>query len=277
MTHPSLPNTDPRCSLGALDEPLAGTAPYAQGWLLIAAQGSWGAHAVESHSGKPLQTWAQERGLRIMLVRQHHRDDVEVNKYWISNSRGTLRTGLLSSPGTPPDLGDSTLAEPLLIICTNGARDQCCSIEGIALRKSVQEKLSDSERRHLWEGTHIGGHRFAPTALYLPGNVVYGRLTPEAAVRIMRTGEMELAHLRGRSHYSPCLQVLESRLSDFASIQWLDSDGCPELTHEHVGEQRGKRRIFTLTPQHLAPRPESCGKPAISGISWKLEEKLHAG
>ena len=63
--------------------------------------------------------------------------------------------------------------DPLLLVCANGRRDRCCGHEG--------GRLADA----LWRGphadrvltcTHLGGHRFAPTALLLPVGALHGRL-----------------------------------------------------------------------------------------------------
>ena len=282
------PRDVPRCSVGAADESLAGTAPYAQGWLLIASEGAWGAKAVEMLVGPALRAWAEQRDIRILLVRRHDRSGDYRNQYWLSDSHGTLLTGSLTDLNTPPELDstildstmldstmldstmlDSTkLAEPMLVVCTNGARDQCCAIEGIALRKELQAMLTSTQCANLWEGTHIGGHRFAPTALYLPQNLVYGRLTPTAAAGILRDGRLERAFLRGRSHYPPCLQVLEQRLEEFTAIEWDFSAACPDIEHVHTGFLNDERLVLTLTPVANPLTVESCGKPAVSSITW---------
>ena len=258
----------PRCSVGAARQSLAGTAPYAQGWILIASEGAWGAKAVEVLVGPALRAWAEQRNIRILLVRRHDRTGDHQNQYWLSDSHGILLTGSLTDLNTPPSLDSTRLAEPMLVVCTNGARDQCCAIEGVALRKELQAMLTSAQLANLWEGTHIGGHRFAPTALYLPQNLVYGRLTPTAAAGILRDGRLERAFLRGRSHYPPCLQVLEQRLEEFTAIEWDLSAACPDIEHVHTGFLNDERLVLTLTPVANPLTVESCGKPAVSSITW---------
>ena len=272
------PRDVPRCSVGAADESLAGTAPYAQGWLLIASEGAWGSKAVEMLVGPALRAWAEQRDIRILLVRRHDRSGDYRNQYWLSDSHGTLLTGSLTDLNTPPELDstmlDSTkLAEPMLVVCTNGARDQCCAIEGIALRKELQAMLTSTQCANLWEGTHIGGHRFAPTALYLPQNLVYGRLTPTAAAGILRDGLLEPEFLRGRSHYPPCFQVLEQHLKEFTAIEWEHSASCPDIEHVHTGFLNDERLVFTVAPVANPLTVESCGKPAVSSTTWVVTNR----
>ena len=63
-----------------------------------------------------------------------------------------------------------------------------------------------------WETTHVGGHRFAGAMLVLPHGLSYGRLDAESALAVVersRAGELDLAHLRGRSAYDGAVQAAE--------------------------------------------------------------------
>lgn len=261
-----------RCTKSASSEPLSGTAPLAHGWLLISSEGSWGPKAVDNAIGGDLSKWVTDRGIKVLLVRQHDRDSTQKLRYWLSNTRGELVTGYLSDFDTPPDITSGEPADPMLVICTNGSRDQCCAIEGISLRKQLQESLPESLFRSVWEGTHIGGHRFAPTALYLPGNLVYGRLTPDVAASIVRDGTFERRHLRGRSQYPACVQVLECEVPDFAEIVWKEIRHCPDTQHRHVGVRHGEEQSYELTPATTQPRLESCGGNEVIGSRWLVTE-----
>ena len=104
-----------------------------------------------------------------------------------------------------------------VLVCTHGVRDKCCARFGLPfLRASEQlltEKKLDSVR--LWQVSHIGGHRLAPTAIVLPEGRFYGRLTPEALHTIV-TRRGPLAHFtdthRGWSALPKPLQRLEQYL-----------------------------------------------------------------
>ncbi len=250
-----------RCSSQALPEQLAGTAPLAEGWLLIRSDGAWGSHAVNQVVSVGLKQWALRHSYKILLVRQHASRHVTNDvHFWISHGTDQLLHGQMPSLADIPDVTRATPAPPMLVICTNGARDQCCSIDGLSLRKSLGKELTETERGFVWESTHIGGHRFAPTCLYLPGNLVLGRLSVDAAVGLVRHGEIPLAHVRGRSHLSQCHQVLETYVTEYWSISWDEQgDTCPDAPHTHRGHLDGTPKTFHIRPYLGEERPESCG------------------
>ena len=258
------------CSHQAASESLAGTAPLATGWLLIRSEGAWGPKAVESIVSTPVREWATERGYKILLVRQHFSEDpLSGTQYWISHGTHGLVTGRISSFSDIPRVADATPAGPVFVICTNGARDQCCAVEGISLRKSLEAELSSIERHMVWEGTHIGGHRFAPTCLHLPGNLILGRLSVTSALDLIRHGDIPIAHVRGRSHLSPCHQVLEVNVPNYRSISWQDSaTACPLSPHSHRGYLDGRIVSYELNIYLGATRPESCG--GLSNVAQSL-------
>lgn len=261
-----------RCTLDASAESLSGTAPLAQGWLLVSSEGSWGPQAVDKALGQRLSRWVADRQLKVLLVRKHNRNVTRDLRYWLSDAKGGLVSGDLIDLDTPPDVSESEPAEPMLVICTNGSRDQCCAIEGISLRKHLQGSLTEIQLRNVWEGTHIGGHRFAPTALYLPGNLVYGRLTADVATSILQHGTLENRYLRGRSHYPACVQVLECEIPRFSEIDWVQFADCSTGKHTHVGLYKGERLVYELAPVSTPPRLESCGGSQVMGNKWLVTQ-----
>jgi hypothetical protein len=48
-------------------------------------------------------------------------------------------------------------------------------------------QLSASRPNQVWECTHLGCHRFAPTGLLLPNGYAYGRLTFSEALSLVGT------------------------------------------------------------------------------------------
>lgn len=60
----------------------------------------------------------------------------------------------------------------MLLVCTNGRRDACCAVRG----RPVVLAAYDAAPEAVWEVSHIGGHRFAPTAIHLPSGQTFGRL-----------------------------------------------------------------------------------------------------
>jgi hypothetical protein len=268
---------DPRCSWEAMSEPLAGTAPRAAGWILFESHDPWPRNAVESLVPAHIQKWAADMKYSILLIRQQQREKNDDFRYWAGHPDGTFVQGSRPTLDTTPDFSVAQSADPVVVVCTNGKRDQCCAIDGIALVKDVRTTLSPDLRNQVWEGTHIGGHRFAPTALYFPGNLVLGRLNTAAVVQLLEGGTISKSFVRGRSHLSPCMQVLQTHVTYFDRITWVSpSEACGEGEHVHHGRlnsvgAESRDLEFVLKPATVSARRESCGGIPVSGKSWTLE------
>ena len=218
----------PRCAVlaHALDEPLAGTAPVAPRWVCVEHRGAW-PRDVAAHpepAVRDLALRAGAAGWRLLLVRRPGRqpgpDEAGARPSRVFLADTTPPHPRITSIDVPaPELADLPLpaagtdlpgapvAEPLLLVCTHGRRDRCCALDGRALVAAVAPGCPD-----VWEATHLGGHRFAPTALVLPTGYLYGRLDPTTAIAARKAaghGEVEPALCRGRSTWSAAGQVAE--------------------------------------------------------------------
>lgn len=110
---------------------------------------------------------------------------------------------------------------PLYLICTNGRRDPCCAIHGLA----TYESLAQTVGPRAWQCTHLGGHRFAGTGMVLPYGLHYGRLRPEVAPRLVDAqtrGEILLDNFRGRSIYPSPVQAAEHHLRQLTGMLGVD-------------------------------------------------------
>ena len=63
-----------------------------------------------------------------------------------------------------------------LWICTQGSHDVCCGSEGTSLALEASAKFSEVEIRRV---SHLGGHRFAPTAITFPERRMWSHLNME--------------------------------------------------------------------------------------------------
>jgi hypothetical protein len=120
--------------------------------------------------------------------------------------------------------------EPMFLVCTNGRRDLCCAKFGLP----VYAELVWRDAVHVWESTHMGGHRFATNMLCFPHGVLYGRVHPEEAAALAeryQAGSLDLDHYRGRSCYSKVVQAAEYHLRRQAGALGLD-DFCLERADE---------------------------------------------
>ena len=181
-----------RCSVGATDEPMAGSAAVAATYLLVEHAGPWGRKALaESRFAEEVRHGLAEAaaaaGVRVQLIRRPGRsaggDALRVFATYADPAAPWIATALLSAPEELLDLDLAALAAgsraglaphdaPLYLVCTNGRRDLCCAEKG----RPIVTALAAAYPDETWETTHVGGHRFAGAMLVLPHGLSYGRL-----------------------------------------------------------------------------------------------------
>ncbi len=206
-----------------------GTASTATSWILVEQPGPWGWDAVVQSRlprrvARALRTILREHAIRIVLLRRPGRRPEQHGRHaylihsgpdtpWIEHARLDRLDDLLDadvaalSAGRPTGLG-IVETDPLVLVCTNGARDPCCAERGRPLATALEKEFGD----RLWECSHIGGDRFAPNLVCFPHGLYFGRVSPETAARIAREAEagvLDLEHYRGRSCYPFEVQAAE--------------------------------------------------------------------
>ena len=114
-----------------------------------------------------------------------------------------------------------------ILICTHGMRDKCCAKLGRSVFRGAQ-RMARKEilpNARVWKTSHIGGHRFAPTAITLPDGRYYGRLSL-SALKAMLTRNGDINQLRpvyrGWGILPQPLQLLEQTLFFQQGWAWLD-------------------------------------------------------
>jgi hypothetical protein len=163
-------------------------------------------------------------GVRVVLARGPRGSRAERSRVWVAHAAAgpDLRVGTVADPAEIAawDLAaiaagalrrwGQPVAEPLLAVCANGRRDRCCGHAGGRLADAL---WSGPERTRVVTCTHLGGHRFAPTALLLPWGVLHGRLDLDGARAVLAdaaTGRTPTTSLRGHSTQSEPAQVAEA-------------------------------------------------------------------
>jgi hypothetical protein len=212
------------CSVLNAQLPLAGSAPTSESWLIVVHQGAWGERPVDTLISQDLQLWANDHGAQILIGRTPKDIDPYPNSTFLySDNRGNLFQGILDSEGLP-DLTNAHRSKPMLLICTNGKRDQCCATYGRSLITQCKEVLSPDLYRQILECSHLGGHRFAPTAIWLPENLVLGRLEPDAVSDLIEHGVIDSRFIRGNTKLSPAQQVVHA----FVWPQEIEFQSCEQ-------------------------------------------------
>lgn len=204
---------DFRCSVASEndDEPLAGTAPTDERWLMVEDPRPWAPQVALD----PGPAWA---GHRVQLIRRHGgagaEPGVRVFSAVLGDDGFDVRTAVVDDLDAVAALEPDDLTSydgRLWLVCTNGRRDLCCAERG----RPVAAALADRWPEETWETTHLGGHRFAATLLALPSGVTLGRLDPESAVAAcaeLETGVVPLDLVRGRAGWPPETQFADLHL-----------------------------------------------------------------
>ena len=298
------------CSELAVNESLAGTADQRHVWLIIEQPGTWGENAlVESQLpdgfGQDLLKLRETYGIGVSLARRPdiggtERRTTKRRRLWLAHTTPggvRMRAGSLDDitdvlrwdwnailRGELPPVGRRSM-DPVLFLCTNGKRDTCCAKFG---RDIIDTLRPDPELTgQVYETTHLGGHRFAPTALLLPYGYLYGRLNIERTQEVLSAAwnsEVVPHLLRGRTSIPSWAQVAEIAVRETAGItkaEMLDvvavRQGRPiaasittALQEDDVVEVRhndGRAWNVELGTVPVEPRPTSCGEAPKAGVS----------
>lgn len=209
--------------------PAWGTAKVARVIVAVEVPGAWGRDAV-GDSGLRHPTDAT-----LYLVRRvgPHAVAGATARVFVSGGFGdepwlveaTLRRadvetfldGDVSDRARLASFGFTPRDEPVLLVCTNGKRDACCAVRARPVAEAAHVVAPDN----VWEVSHIGGHRFAPTAIHLPSGQTFGRLTGDTAAALATASTSSPANPvvqqlfsstthRGRIDLEPVAQVAET-------------------------------------------------------------------
>jgi hypothetical protein len=308
------------CSVGFDQADLSayGTAARAVFWVALEQEGPWGrVAATESHLppqvGRRLDEQCASRGGRLLLLRRPGRHP--------DPRHGDGRTAYLAFSGDDPWLlavhgasldelaavdldalarGDRAAvraslpaaapADAVLLVCTNGRRDVCCALRG----RPVALDAAGLAPGRVWESSHTGGHRFAPTAVLLPHGVALARLDAQRSAEVLEAADagrlptwaLGPRHDRGRSALPAAAQAAESHVRALAGETSLaalatrvveDTTGAAhrdDATAREVVEVShpdGRRWVVAVERRPAGPAlPESCGKPPIPVQEWFL-------
>lgn len=295
-----------------LDEsvyPVWGTATQARFWVGLEQPGPWGAKALtesrlDPQVGAALEEAVSAAGGRILLIRSvgDHRGDEEGAPQRVFLAGGAaagepwLLTEVVADPAQLLRLPWASLADgdadsvrsaaqgvqlqlephpaPVLFVCTNSKRDRCCAMRGRKVATYAAGERGDA----VWECTHTGGHRYAPTGVVLPYGAMFARLDgPTAVAALDAAGEGRLPsdllvarQLRGLAHLDEWAQAAEAHVRaetgetayGVLTVDRTDDDAdAGEAVRSYVVRHADGRTwpVTVRAERHPAP-PVSCGK-----------------
>ncbi len=218
-----------------MNEPLAGTAVFSSVWLFLEYNQLWAAKATSDNDlPQAVQTWLAEQGSRVngrlQFIKQPRGERTgwtffvacfadtgsRLYRFELTSYEALFELDLPAVVAGDARYAANLTAEQQLLVCTNGRRDVCCALHGVALLRALAVEGLNT----LWETTHLGGHRFAPTLLSLPDGINYGRINPQDVPQLLAHLQNEtlwLEKLRGRVCYEPAVQVAEKLLREEGS------------------------------------------------------------
>lgn len=308
-----VPNRSPHsCSVlsAAAQESAYGTATPAKFWVALEQSGPWGrvaplASRLDPRVGAAIDRAATAQGGRLTLIRSvgtHHyaqpRSSLAYLGFcgpnpWLLHVDLTDPTDLLRLDWTALGAGDRAAvlanlppeltarpAEPILLVCTNGKRDVCCALAG----RPVAAAAAAHAPGRVWECSHTGGHRFAPTGVLLPHGHLFARLTDESAGGVLAAadrgqvpaGLIGPRYDRGRSHLTSAQQAAVSAVRTHLAELGLDAFTAgpaieePASTKVTVTHRDGRVFAVALSRQHTGRYPASCQTEPVDVLAWTV-------
>jgi len=267
----------------AAGEALAGTAlKQITRWVLLELPGPWTAKPLESPAlsgslrehlravldgveGTRLQLirrgGPQSEGTRLMVARSGI-DHGWIHTFVLDDLEALPSVDIAAAWAAPP----VQHSPPVILICTHGQRDTCCARAGAP----VFHALSTTRPTQVWQTTHLGGHRFAATAVVLPWGVQLGRLEPDEADGLwsaLDAGQVHsLDRYRGRTDLDCPAQAAAiflrrtEGLMDVDAIHHTESLVLPGGGTEERFRLSGVEAWVQVSVEELdAARPTSCG------------------
>lgn len=255
-------------------------------WLCLEYRGAWGRDVLDGTAfGSDLAAKLREKteaaGVRLMLMQRPGRAEGEAqkstvllanstpNQAWcesltVSGPSDLLDLDLALLAGDAPRLG-AAVTDPITLVCTHGKRDVCCALEGRPVAASLAEAGVD-----VWECSHTGGHRFAPSMISLPTGYGWGRLGADEsahAVAELAAGRVPPAGLRGRSCWDAAGQAAELAVREklvrenlpAAPLNALSVEPGPDPDIQLVIHDDGRRWSVRVALEALPARAVSCG------------------
>ena len=274
--------------------PVYGTATVAKTWFLLEYPGPWTAKAPDGNQlPAEVNAWlqnltAQIPQSRLQFIKRPTASAVGGLVFYTATA-GHLYRYQLSHYADLLSLDWATLTHPaqqsqeqLLLVCTNGKRDRCCGQFGAAAFRLLATYLQEhpaASPESVWMTTHLGGHRFAATLVFLPAGLSYGLVQPEeikVLVQTHRRGELMLARYRGRNGYAKPIQAAEFFLYQATGatrqdvFTWVDAAATGPDTWQiqfHQPDNHTRHTVNVTVHTSATPVLVSC-----SPAKWEVDE-----
>lgn len=174
--------------------------------------------------------------------------------------------------------GREVIDGPLYLVCAHESRDRCCGLRGGPVYQRLREIAGDA----VWQTSHLGGHRFAATLLWLPYGVCYGRVGVDEVEALHAAADLGLIYdfdrMRGRTCWDLPTQAAEiiarraagltriSALAHVATAPPVDprADDATWDVEWHTGDPESPISVRVRREAVSATAPRSCGAAAVA-------------
>lgn len=295
-------------------EDLIGTASIFQTYVLIESPPPWATNALESKqipdSLKRLiqEVQANQPSVRFLLIAADStrpKRRVLILRQIAASSRGySAQEFQISHLNQAAPLIHQHLSASLpasapqypyrdLLVCTHGSHDKCCAKFGYPFYRQLTDAVRQLSLPHLrvWQVSHIGGHRFAPTLIDFPEGRYYGALNVAATLAILqRQGNLSSIRqtYRGWGKLPKLAQILERELLLNMGWDWFEQSLDASVTPSDTGCSQVELTSQSPQGQTLLYRadivedeaktlylPGSCGSKQVSRfVKYRVENLL---
>lgn len=140
-----------------------------------------------------------------------------------------------------------------ILVCTHGSQDKCCAKYGNPFFRQAIATIADLSLPNVrvWQSSHFGGHRFAPTMIDFPEGRYYGRLDEKSFTSILtRTGDIQCLKnvYRGWGILSSPVQILELELILKHGWDWFNYQVQGNVIEQNEDESFNKVEIIFKKP-----------------------------
>ena len=263
----------------SLKEDIIGSAPNNEIYVLIECPTPWAESAFDSRCiplnlKKLKQKITTERmPVNLLLINEYHSSKqtktvlLFKKKQGLSKNYSRLETEVQNLEEVAPlvetylnetDLVCTDLESSIrdILICTHGSHDKCCAKYGIPFYRKALETVRSLELTdvRVWQSSHFGGHRFAPTAIDFPEGRYYGVLNQNIFGSLLtRTGDINCIRevYRGWGILSIYAQILERELLLLHGWEWFKFSVESKIISQNEDKTFNRIELYYKSPSNI--------------------------
>jgi hypothetical protein len=245
------------------EEDIIGSGTHYQTYVLVECRPPWPSEAFDSkyipQNLKSLVTEIKRAKLsvRFLLINSGELKSIkctkvliyEQQKEWLSTGYRRKELNVESIEQVAPVIRQYLNGELLddesedsqtrdILVCTHGSHDKCCAKYGNPFYFKAVATVNHLGLRNvrLWQASHFGGHRFAPTMIDFPDGRYYGVLDQDSFKSILtRSGDVKCLNrvYRGWGILPTSIQVLERELILRYGWDWFNYKVAGRITEQN--------------------------------------------